>query len=91
MVTGVCHNWLKSGGDNSTFDALLFVLVVHVQIVFLCVTYFADGQQLLRNVVGRGTYNPMADSLDIYFTVDSIMSRMSVYFKNKSDEYVGAT
>lgn len=78
VVTSVCHNWLKSGGGkDNTLDTVLLVLVVHVQLVFLCVTYFSDGQQVLRNIVGLGSYNPMADSLDLYFTIDSIVSRIN--------------
>lgn len=81
LVTSACHNWLNSG-SKGTVDTLLLVLVVHVQLVFLCITYFSDGQQILRNIVGLGTYNPMADSLDIYFTMDSIVSRTSAYMYN---------
>ncbi|XP_015371819.1 PREDICTED: uncharacterized protein LOC107167331 [Diuraphis noxia] len=78
LVTSACHNWLNSGSRGAV-DTLLLVLVVHVQLVILCVTYFSDGQQILRNIVGLGTYNPMADSLDIYFTMDSIVSRTGAY------------
>lgn len=82
FVTSVCNNWLKSANQNSPFDALLLVLVVHIQLIFLSITYFSDGQQLLNNVAGRGSYNPMADSLDIYFTADSIMSKTRAYINN---------
>ncbi|XP_025203360.1 uncharacterized protein LOC112600380 [Melanaphis sacchari] len=81
LVTSACHNWLNSGSRGAV-DTLLLVLVVHVQLVFLCITYFSDGQQILRNIVGLGTYNPMADSLDIYFTMDSIVSRTGAYIDN---------
>ncbi|CAH1732406.1 uncharacterized protein LOC114129456 [Aphis gossypii] len=81
LVTSACHNWLNSGSKGAV-DTLLLVLVVHVQLVFLCITYFSDGQQILRNIVGLGTYNPMADSLDIYFTMDSIVSRTGAYMYN---------
>ncbi|XP_060844009.1 uncharacterized protein LOC132923988 [Rhopalosiphum padi] len=83
LVTSACHNWLNSGSRGAV-DTLLLVLVVHVQLVFLCITYFSDGQQILRNIVGLGTYNPMADSLDIYFTMDSIVSRTGAYIDNRN-------
>ncbi|XP_003241275.1 uncharacterized protein LOC100573408 [Acyrthosiphon pisum] len=82
LVTSACHNWLNSGSRGAV-DTLLLVLVAHVQLVFLCVTYFSDGQQILRNIVGLGTYNPMADSLDIYFTMDSIVSRTGAYIEHR--------
>lgn len=48
LVTGVCYSWLKSDNKDNVVDAVLVVLVVHVQLVFLCVTYFSDGQQVGR-------------------------------------------
>lgn len=73
------HYSLAPENRYAIADAILLVAAVYVQLIFLCITYFSDGQQLLRNMVGMGTYNPMADSLDLYFTIDSIVSKMDAY------------
>ncbi|XP_050528575.1 uncharacterized protein LOC126898517 [Daktulosphaira vitifoliae] len=78
LTTSICYTWLKSCYQDIIYTVLK-VLVVHIQLVFLCVTYFSDGQQLLKNISGRGSYNAMADSVDLYFTLDSILSRINVY------------